>query len=75
MNLYHALLFQLNQENTPSTKHRLMTTARGLYKDIVEDCITKELIEICGKNSIGEDLYFITDKGRKFLDNPKEELK
>lgn len=75
MNLYHALLFQLNQENTPSMKHRLMTTARGLYKDIVEDCITKELIEICGKNSIGEDLYFITDKGRKYLDNPKEELK
>lgn len=75
MNLYHALLFQINQENTPSTKHRLMTTAHGLYKDIVEDCIVKELIEICGKNSIGEDLYFITDKGRKYLDNPKEELK
>lgn len=74
MNLYHALLFQLNQENTPSTKRRLMTMAHGLYKDIVEDCIIKKLIEICGKNSIGEDLYFITDKGRKYLDNPKEKL-
>lgn len=75
MNLYHALLFRLNQENTPSTKHRLMTMAHGQYKEIVEDCIVKQLIEICGKNSIGEDLYFITDKGRKYLDNPKEELK
>lgn len=75
MNLYHALLFQLNQENTSSTKHRLMTMAHGQYKEIVEDCIVKGLIEICGKNSIGEDLYFITDKGRKYLDNTKEELK
>lgn len=74
MNLYHALLFQLNQENTPSTKHRLLTTSHGKYKEIVQDCINKKIIEICGKNTLGEDLYFISDKGRNFLDNPKEEL-
>lgn len=74
MNLYFSLLFQLNQENTPSTKHRLMTMAHGRYRPIVEDCINQRLIERCGNNSIKEDLYFLTDKGRKFLDNPKEEL-
>ena len=74
MNLYHALLFQLSQENTPTTKHRLMTMSRGRYSPIVEDCIDRELIGRCGKNSVSEDLYFITDKGKQFLDNPKEEL-
>lgn len=74
MNLYHTMLFQLSQENTPTTKHRLMTMAHGLYRPIVEDCIDRGLIETCGKNSINEDLYFISDKGKRFLDNPTEEL-
>ena len=74
MNLYFSLLFQLNQENTPSTKHILLTMAHGWYGPIVEDCINQRLIERCGKNSIKEDLYFISEKGKKFLDNPKEEL-
>ena len=74
MNLYHALLLQLNQENTPTTKHRLMTMAHGRYRSIVEHCVDRALIEICGKNTLGEDLYFISDKGKEFLNNPKEDL-
>lgn len=74
MSLYYALLFQLNQENTPTTKHRLMSTASGRYKTIVENCIDRGLIEKRGKNSLNEDLYFVSAKGKKFLDNPKEEL-
>ncbi len=73
MDLYYALLFQLNQENGPTTKHRLMTMAHGQYKAIVEDCINRGLIQVCGKNTLGEDLYFVTNKAKKFLDNPKEE--
>lgn len=74
MNLYHSLLLEVSGRPDGSTLSHLMRIGHGKYKNIVHDCILKGLLEVGSKNSIGEDLYLITDKGKKFLDKPKEEL-
>ena len=74
MALYHALLSEVEGRPEGSALSHLMRIGRGKYKNIVQDCIRKDLIEARGKNSIDEDLYFISEKGEKFLDNPKEEF-
>lgn len=75
MVLYHSLLLEVEGRLEGSTLSHLMRIGHGKYENIVQDCILKGLIEVRCQNSIGEDLYFITDKGRKYLDNPKEELR
>ena len=74
MVLYHALLLEVEGRTEGSTLSHLMRIGHGKYKNIVQDCILKGLIEIRGKNAINEDLYFISEKGKKFLDDPKEKL-
>ena len=74
MVLYHALLLEVEGRPEGSTLSHLMRIGHGKYKNIVQDCILRGLIEVRSKNSINEDLYFISGKGKKFLDNPKEEL-
>lgn len=58
----------------PCTRFYLEHFERGKYKDLVNECILKGYIVALGKNENGEDLYFITDKGKRYIDNPKEEL-
>ena len=74
MNLYHAFLLEVAGRPEGSTFSHLMRIGHGKYKNIVQDCINKGLIEAGSKNSLNEDLYFISEKGKRFLDNPKGEL-
>lgn len=74
MTLYHSLLLEVEGRSEGSTLSHLMRIGHGKYKDIVQDSVDKGLLCNGCKNSIGEDLYFISDKGKEFLDNPKEEL-
>lgn len=74
MELYHSLLLEIEGRSEGSTLSHLMRISHGKYKNIVQDCILKGLIEVRCKNSINEDLYFVSEKGKKFLYNPKEEL-
>lgn len=74
MALYHSLLLEVSGRPEGSSLSHLRRIGHGKYADIVQSCVLEGLIETRCKNTIGEDLYFISDKGRKFLDNPKEEL-
>lgn len=74
MALYHSLLLEVEGRTEGSTLLHLMRIGHGKYAEIIQECIRKGLIETLRKNTIGEDLYFISDKGREFLNNPKEEL-
>ena len=74
MHLYSAFLLEVESRTNGSTISHLKGIGRGKYAEIVDDCVRKKLIIPLSKNTLGEDLYFISDKGRKFLDNPKEDL-
>ena len=74
MALYHAFLLEVEGRPNGSALSYLKRIGRGKYKYIVDNCVHRGLIIVSGKNTLGEDLYFISDKGRKFLANPKEEL-
>lgn len=74
MELYHSFLLEVEARTEGSSLFHLMQIGHKKYEGIVNDCIQKGLIEHRGKNFYGEDLYFISSKGKKFLDNPGEEL-
>ena len=75
MNLYHAFLLEISGRPEGSTLSHLKRIGHGKYSSIIQECIRKRLIETRCKNTIDEDLYFISEEGEKYLANPKEELK
>lgn len=72
MNLQHAFLLEISGRPEGSTLSHLKRIGYGRYVEIIPKCIREGLIEIRRKNTLGEDLYFISSKGKEFLVNPKE---
>ena len=70
--LYHELLLVLDACPEGTTLGRMKRMGRGKFACIVDDCIQKDLIIALCKNTLDEDLYFISEEGKKLLDNPKE---
>ena len=74
MNQYYPFLY-LVFTNQPSTRFNLEHLHHGKFKDIIDECIKQGYIETRSKNENGDDQYYITDKGQKIVDDPKEEIK
>ena len=63
-------LLQLLEAQQPCNRRHLERTAGGRYKGLIDECVAQGLIEMRGTNSVGEDLYYITEYGTKILNNP-----
>lgn len=74
LNQYYPFI-NLVFTNQPCTRFHLEHLQRGKFKDIIDDCIKQGYIEIRTKNENGDDQYYITDKGQKIVDDPKEGIK
>lgn len=71
MNRYYTLLYHVFTHQ-PSTRFHLEHLEKGKFSEQIDQCITLGYIQINGKNTNGDDLYYITDKGMIIVDNPKE---
>ena len=72
MNPHYQFLY-LVFTHQPCTRFHLENIERGRFKNQIEECIRQEYIEALDKNQNGDDLYYITETGKKIIDNPKEE--
>lgn len=70
----HTFLLEVSARKDGSTLFHLKHIARGQYGNIINECIKKNFIESRCKNNSGDDLYFITEKGKSFLCNSREVL-
>lgn len=73
MNPYYHILFLVSQYE-PCTRFYLEHLKGGAFKAQFDECISKNYLVALDKNENGDDLYYITDIGRKIVDNPQEEL-
>ena len=65
--VWHSLLLWLESFG-PCVRRNIERYQGGKYKNLVEKGIALNLIEIVDKNIEGEDLYYISDLGKSFLD-------
>ena len=73
MNQYAALLY-IVWANEPCTRFYIEHLQHGKFKDQIDACIHLGYIYSPKTNEAGDNLYYISDLGRKIVDNPKEEL-
>lgn len=73
MNPYAAFLY-IVLTHEPCTRFHLERLQSGKFKDLIDDCIQLGYIYSPKTNKSGDNLYYISDSGRKIVDNPKEEL-
>lgn len=71
MNLYYELLHTV-LTHQPCTRFHLENLRKGKFKEHVAECIQHGYIECSGKNENCDDLYFLTEAGKRTVDNPKE---
>ena len=60
-------LLQLLEAQQPCNRRQLERTSGGRHNGIIDECIEQGLIEARGTNTVGEDLYFITECGTEVL--------
>ncbi len=73
MNQYYELL-NLVFTHQPCTKFHLEHLKNGIFKRQIDECIANNYICANGKNENGDDLYYITIKGKRIVDNPSDVL-
>lgn len=56
------------------TKFYLEHFNQGKFRDQVDECVKRNFIAVIGKNEKGDDLYAITELGKRIVDNPREEI-
>ncbi len=71
MNPYYPLLNKVFYHQ-PCTRFHLELIENGRYKEQIDECTSLKYIVVCQKNENGDDLYCLTDLGKKIVDNPTE---